>query len=659
MAKTWCLLKEYVEKFKKGLRDGEISPEKLSSMTSEERKAFLGKYVGVDNASQVNGLFESKLLLKNQKAGMVAWAKRTAGLKPEVRRDIIAKIDRLDTVLNPASEEVFMKDLASTRLSLNITSEEAKTIYELTNKMEELQVKRDPKTLEFPTQVDRLTYGAAKVTLGNYIADLKAQTNAKSVMDMVKDPVGTVVDIAGVAKSIKASLDNSALLRQGWKVMLTNPGIWLKNSAQSFVNFAKSVGNAQKVSDGIMADIVSMPNYEKMVKAKLAIGVVEDAYPSSLPERIPGLGRLFKASETTYNGFLYKTRADVFNSYLDIMEKSGVDSNSKDELLAIGKVVNSLTGRGSLGAFETVSKPLNNVFFSIRNLKSHIDVLTAHTFSKNMTPFARKRAAINLLKIILGASAILAIARAINKDSVELDPRSSDFGKIKVGDTRFDVTGGMSSVMVLVARVLSGATKSSTSGIVKPLNSGDYGSQTSMDVVYSFFENKLSPGASVAKDILKGQDFNGNKPTILGEANNLFAPLPLTNYLELKDNPNSAPLLLAIIADSLGVGTNTYGMAQTDWDKSTAKEMTAFKESVNAKQFKEANDKFNSEFKTWFKDVASKQSYQLLSDVEKQSLISSAKDKIKGDIFKSYHFKYKAPKADPKAKSVKKQLLPK
>ena len=65
---AYCLTLEQKNKFRESLRNGEIDPVKLSAMTSLERRAFLEKYVGKENAQTTNALFESKLLLKNQKA---------------------------------------------------------------------------------------------------------------------------------------------------------------------------------------------------------------------------------------------------------------------------------------------------------------------------------------------------------------------------------------------------------------------------------------------------------------------------------------------------------------------------------------------------------------------------------------------------------------
>ena len=67
MPAAFCLTKQQVEKLKKAFTSKELNPDMLSDMTSEERHAKFSSYVGKTNATQVNALFESKLLLKNQK----------------------------------------------------------------------------------------------------------------------------------------------------------------------------------------------------------------------------------------------------------------------------------------------------------------------------------------------------------------------------------------------------------------------------------------------------------------------------------------------------------------------------------------------------------------------------------------------------------------
>jgi hypothetical protein len=59
----------------------------------------------------------------------------------------------------------------------------------------------------------------------------------------------------------------------------------------------------------------------------------------------------------------------------------------------------------------------------------------------NLPPPASKEAVRQLLGLSAFGVGILGMAKAAGFD-VSMDPRSADFGKIKDGDTRFDVLGG-------------------------------------------------------------------------------------------------------------------------------------------------------------------------------------------------------------------------
>lgn len=556
---AYCLHKDDADRFKRAIIAGEIDPAKLADMTSGERHAFLANILGEANAGPVNTLFESKLLLKNQQAGMISWAKQVMGHNKPAQKTIIDKINGMKEVLTPKTEDAFLSDLAEHKLGVGVTHEEAQKIADLAEEIQKTKAGRD-------AGGDRLPYGRAVVALHDFISELKLAAGKITMEGFKENPGETILKVgheaAGNTKAIVASMDDSSIFRQGWKPMLTHPGIWQANARQSFVNLVKAFGS-DAVMKELNADIVSRGIYPMMKAAGLKVyDINEEAFPTSLPEKVPILGRFYRSSEHAYTAFVQKTRADIFEKYIDIARRSGVDLESIKELRGIGKMVNSLTGRGDLGPFEKVAGPINNVFFSARMVKGNIDTLTMHAF-ENMGDtywsFARKQAAINLLKIIGGIAAIMTIARAVRKDSVELDPRSSDFGKIKVGHTRFDISGGMSSLVVLASRLSTQASKSSTTGKVHPLNSGKFGAQTGMDVAYNFFENKLSPVASVVRDMMKGQTFSGAKPTIGNEAQNLLVPMTITNAQEIYKDPNAANIVVAVLADALGISTNTYG----------------------------------------------------------------------------------------------------
>ena len=414
-------------------------------------------------------------------------------------------------------------------------------------------------------RIDRLTYGRAKVAFSNYVAGLK---------NAVPEPMtigGSLKTAAGLSKSIAVSFNDHAIFRQGWKNLFSHPEVWYKNAKQSFVDLAQQFGG-KNVLDEVQADILSRPNAlnGRYRKAGLAIGNVEDDFPGAahhLPESAKKaadavgqsvVGRAYKASEAAFTAFQYRSRADIFDKYMEIAQKSGVDVRDRTQLESVGKLVNALTSRGDLGAAEPAANTANLFLFSVRKLKADFDFLTAHQGQSDVTPFVRKQAAVNLLKVVTGTSAILGIANAIAPHSVEWDPRSANFGKIRIGDTRFDVTGGMGSLLTLGARLATMKSKSSTTGKVAPINSGKFGATKGTDLVYNFFENRASPAANVALDLLKGETRNGLRPTIANEASQFVSPIGISNATELFQDPKSAGVLLGTLGDALGVANTTY-----------------------------------------------------------------------------------------------------
>lgn len=501
---------------------------------------------------------------------------------------------------------------------------------------------------------ERLAYGQARVAYDNYVNELEAAAKKRSIKDrVVQHPADSLNELAGSIKGIQAALDNSAIFRQGWKTMWTNPKMWTKNMLRTFSDIKGGLTNKNMI-DALKADIISRPNFELYKKAKLAVSdIAEEAFPSSLPERIPALGRAFKASEYAYTGFLQRQRADVFDKLLDVARAQGRDVTDAKELQAIGNYVNTLTGRANLGKAEPAAKYFNNIFFSPRNFWANVQTLTGNQLQRGVTPFVRQQAALNLLKIIGGTASVLATANFLKPGSVEWDPRSSDFGKIKIGNTRFDASGGMSSLVTIASRLLptqhrgewGNFKKSSTTGMMQQYNTGRQGDQTTWDAFLDFGEGKLSPAAQVVKQLMTGEDFTGGKVTPAQAALNAIVPIPIKNFQELQQDPNSANTLIAMIADGLGIGTNTYG-SQKDWNQSDSKRVNQFKQSVDETQFIEANARYNERLKTWLENVQKDSAFGKKPITEQQGLINNKRNKLMNEVMKEYGFQYKQDRSN-------------
>ena len=566
----WCLPKHIASKFLQDLKLGKINPDKLIGMTSKRRREFFKNLVGEENVANVNRVFESKLLLKNQQQGIITWAQQMAGLRPEAKRDLLSRVEKMKEVLNPKTEGAFLEEIVSFRLKTNVTLTEAKQISKLATDAIEKKTIMESGTRSKPSKGGSVTatefeYGMARRKFQNYIDDLKIGGLRGELKAKFSTPGRAFSTTAGMMKSLKATFDNSWIGRQGWKIAFNHPRVWFRNSLKSFKDIWNTLRGKENVSDTVAAEAYARPNYDKYMRdkgidgkpTKLAIGVVEEAFPESgFLERIPGFGRIHRAAQDAFTAMAYRNRMDIYDIMHDVMVKSGIKNPTNRGL---GTLVNSLTSRGSLGKFEQAGNVINNVLFSGRKLRSDFDFLTAHLGSKKVDPFLKKKAAFNLVRTVTGTGAILTLSGIVAPGSVNLNPTSSDFGQIKIGDTRFDVTGGMRWLPILAARLTDVTIKNLTGERIFPEDGYIGGREGGIDVVTNFFENKLSPAMQILMDVLRGHPkFEKEALTFWRELEEAVVPLPIQNIWEGADNNQRANLALVIMLDALGISTNTY-----------------------------------------------------------------------------------------------------
>jgi hypothetical protein len=359
-------------------------------------------------------------------------------------------------------------------------------------------------TVPQPSELDLLS----KVMPKDFI---KAALKNRTTMEKIGH---TTVDALNIPRALMSTFDLSAPLRQG--LPMVGRGEYWNN----MIPMVKSFGS-EKIYKGIMDDIRSRPSYPLMEKYGLAVkeggtdlAGREENFQSPLAERIPIVGLGVKASERAYNSFLFKTRADVFDTLITKAKAAGRDLENDDKLMgSITKFVNSATGRGDLGKTLNESAPiLNAAFFSPRLLKSRLDFLNPAFYYK-LDPLARTEAFKSLAAVTGFAITLTALAKAGGAD-VESDPRSSDFAKIKVGNTRYDILGGFGQVITLAAReapnALGGGRTKTLGGKVRVLGEG-YKPDTRLSVAAKFARSKESPVASFITDALDGKDVTGQK----------------------------------------------------------------------------------------------------------------------------------------------------
>lgn len=299
----------------------------------------------------------------------------------------------------------------------------------------------------------------------------------------------------------------------------------------------------------------------------------------------------FKALERAAIGYLDTIRVMRFMDGMDILEQKGKTfENSPQDYKDVADAINTLTGRASIGRLEQVSDVLSKVFFSPRNWASVIKTATPYAlyhFGK-MTPTGRKMAIYDFSKFIgLTTSFVALAAAALNNDDddetgVEFDPRSSDFMKIRIGDTRIDPWGGRIQMIVLMSKIIMDSTKNAKGEII-PLGT-PYKSDTRNELLITMATNKLAPSASILNKYLTTRMKKVKNPetgekemkrvTKFGEeyslsdevTSNLY-PIYWETLSELyKDDPSALNGVLAFYS-FLGGGVSVYAKKEKEEPK--------------------------------------------------------------------------------------------
>jgi hypothetical protein len=455
-------------------------------------------------------------------------------------------------------------------------------IRKLEDKIERGDIQPKQKKVETPKSkvIERLEFERDQLRgdIKRRLADLKPKT----IWEGIAEPFN-------VARSIITSLDLSAVMRQGGFFTLGRP----IKSIQAFKAMSTALMSERGLAK-VHQEINQNPWRALAAKAKLFIAptdgtyklsAMEERFQSKWAEKLPGI----RASERAYVTFLNKQRMDMFATFAETLSKNGEPTLA--EAQAIANFVNVATGRGSLGALEQAAVPLNTLFFAPRYVASRFQLLTGAL----TTPFKAVFGAKELRRVrrlmlkeyaryLIGLAALYGLAELLGelfeKDiDIEHDPRSSDFGKIRLGNTRIDPLSGVSQVSVFLSRLISGEIKSTTSGMLVPISEfkgGQFGTIT------TFLRTKLSPMFGTAINILPllgklkrgevkldkkfftsviGKDVVGQPVTPWSTFVSLTVPLSLR---EIKDSiqeqglPTGTAVSLAAI---LGMGVQTYGAA--------------------------------------------------------------------------------------------------
>lgn len=388
----------------------------------------------------------------------------------------------------------------------------------------------------------------------------------------------TIIDILNMPRTLKSSVDFSAPLRQALVATTSHPVLAAAAMKEMFKYFG-----SQKYFDRWFHEVRQDPRFDLWEQMGLYIADPhdirlsgkEEQFTNNLAEKIPGWGSIMvKTSERAYIGYLNKMRWDLYNQLAEQLERSGMTPYTHPkEFKDMASFVNNATGRGKLiPTLEKAAPALNAVFFAPRFWASRLNFINPVYYAKLSAP-ARKQAIYDVLKAVSVGMSVLAMVQLMASDddddkvSVEADPRSTDFGKVRIGDTRWDIWGGYQQNIRVLAQLLSGQTKSAMTGEMSELGAGGLFGRTRGDVASSFIRTKLAPIPGTAVDAAFGRNVVGEKfkwfeldedniPS--GAIPQLVSPLIFSSIHDTYKNDGMQRLLTTVPFELFGVGISSY-----------------------------------------------------------------------------------------------------
>jgi hypothetical protein len=362
------------------------------------------------------------------------------------------------------------------------------------------------------------------------------------------------LSLMGMPKAIVASFDLSALLRQGWMLLPGHPVQWGKAFSTMMKTaiplkgeaWAESIEQQQQIGK-----FVELRKKSKLYQAPLfskdALGEREEAFMTKLAQKVPGI----KWSERTYVTFLNQLRINVFDSMAQQWEGTGKTTRDYEVL---AKFINHTTGRGDLGKLSGLTPELNAIFFSPRFMTSRAQVW-GDPFSRGISKETRALIVSDLL-LWVGTGMMMLTLMDLGGAEVEKDPRSSDFGKGKFGNTRFDIGAGHQQLFRYTAQMITGQRKATTTGRIDD--------QNQLDTFKKYFAFKTSPMAGFAFDVLRkkslfGEDISLDTESVKRQMYNRLTPMFIRDvYESIEDQGLGGTTPFVIVGAGLGVGVQTY-----------------------------------------------------------------------------------------------------
>jgi len=394
--------------------------------------------------------------------------------------------------------------------------------------------------------------------------DALAEAYRRKRMKFGAKVLDNFLEVLRTTRNVMTGGEFSAVFRQGGFVTAAHPVMAAKALPSMFHAFSHKRGEFESAEE-----IRSRENYLLYKQAGLAITVVEgklskqeEATMSRWSKYIPGIAGSVRA----YVTFINRIRADYFDAL--VQARFGDQGITLEQAKVLATLVNVATGRGVLGprgAMGAVAAA--SVFFAPKFVASRFQLAVGQPLWKGDLK-TKRIVAQEYARAIAGTAIItslLLLMRELFKDDddedegYELDPRSSDFGKVRIGNTRIDPLFGLSQTIVFATRVATGQRKSSSGEIIDMRGEDKSYFHSVAGTMGSFLRSKLAPAIGASINIASGEDIVGEPATVQSEALKFVEPMTYRDIREAMVEQGVPVATATAMVAMFGMGASTYG----------------------------------------------------------------------------------------------------
>jgi len=362
------------------------------------------------------------------------------------------------------------------------------------------------------------------------IQDLKPLT----IMQKVMEPIH-------FQRAAFFGMDFGQVLQHGKMVLVSHPLLSIKNLPQMFKSFA-SEGAAHKADKAIEDHPLAPLAY----RAKLSLSTdygsnvsKEEYFQGHFAHRMPGIKHFARAFRVFLNAVRFQSFVTAVNSWTIGGEATDAEAR------IIANFINVTTGRGAIpdkivSAVNASSVLVNAARYQTSRAQFIIGqplwgVFGSHRGSAKARAWVAKEYARTIIGWALYQGMLYSAfylwweqsgEDEEKKPKIEANPLSSDFGKIRIGNTRIDTTAGIGPWITFMSRSVRGMTKQRDGDIV-PIRGKDvpYGGHAWDYFAFNFARNRMAPAPGAIVDGLRGTTPDGQEATLMRLLQQNFVPL--------------------------------------------------------------------------------------------------------------------------------------